>query len=1039
MKYKITIRIIILLALLVPVFGGVRLEAQTTKILKGVVRDEYGKPLINVVVYAPDEENRTMTGSDGQYALMAQDDVSSLIFSCIGYQDKKVKILNADQPVNVTLDTDENNLNELIRLGYSSQRRGELSGAVSTVAGEELKKSPVANLAMTFEGRLPGLFTHETASELSRASTDLFVRGVCANRANGPLVIIDGIVCSYKSNQSLEYISPEEIESVTLLKDASTEALYGIQGANGVVVITTKRGTPGKLKVNVRIDESLQQMTTKPAFINSAEYAQLRNEAARNDGKGQNYFFSDDQIGKYRSGNDRNLYPNTNWYNLFLKEFAQMQRVGIDLSGGNEKVRYFTNINTMHQGSQFKTDQSEYDTKPNFTWINFRSNVESKINDYLGAYLHLSGNIKRERVPGNGTFSQALYSSIFYMPSTIYGPVTPTAVDPETGDISGNQVITTSLVSNPTYGMLNRAGYTRHTVTNIYAQFGLNLDMKFLTPGLKASGVIAYQTNSVNSLYTTQDYERWVRTDDLDTLAFVTKGSNTNTTLSYSKGSSYYYHLTYQGMMNYERSFGLHEVTGMAYAFYDNLSKVDTGSPENLPYNRFSSGVEATYGYARKYLLKLDAGYSGSGQYARSHRYTLTPAVSGAWVISKEDFMKEIRGIDYLKVRASYGKTANDQDNKGRFIYLDNVTFNSGGPIGDLRFIIDENQTGNPNYEAEIVKKQNYGIDLGLFRQLSLSVDLFKEHLGNMVLTPSAYIPSYQGIPLENYPVTNSGAFENKGCEISASWKKSITRNLTANLGGFLMYAKNKELRSLEAVKSEDYAYRKRAEGYSYGQSWGYLVDYGNGNGFFNSQSEIDNSGLTYSFGTPRVGDLKYQDLNNDQTIDEKDQAPIGKGSIPRYYYGFSGGFTYKSFDFSFLFQGVGQWSSVYSGIGVYETSYDGVFGSLHKNAWTEERYSNGEKITAPALSLTKSVSHESNDYYEYNRAYLRLKNVEISYTLPKRIYKSLSASEVRFILSGQNLLTWDKMKSNDFGPEAESYDAIPVYRVYNAGVSIRF
>ncbi len=1038
MRHKIIIKTFIQ-ALLIFIFIGVSQGANDKlPFVKGVVSDVLGKPLAGVVVSTQNGNSRTLTQPDGTYALVIDDASKSLVFSCIGYSDKVVKIGNAMQ-VDVILNLIEDSEDEIIQLGYSSQRKSEMSGAVSTVTGEELEKSPVANLPMTFAGRLPGLFTRETSSELGRANTDLYVRGVCANRAKGPLVIIDGIVCAHNSNQSLEYISPSEIESVTVLKDASTEALYGIQGANGVIVVTTKRGSLGKLNVKVRVDESLQQMTTQPAFISSAEYAQLRNQAAFNDGKGPNYFFTDQQVEKYRSGEQPDLYPNTNWYDTFLRNFAQMQRVGVDLSGGSNWVRYFTNVNVMHQKSQFKTDQPDYDTSPNFDWANFRSNVDAKINDYLSAYLQLSGNIKRERVPGGGTFSQTLYSSLFNMPSTVYGPVTPTVIDPETGAVSGNQVVTTSLVGDPTYGMLNRSGYTRHTVTNIYSQFGLNLDMSFLASGLKASGVVAYQTNSVNSLTTTQDYERWMRTDDDETLSFVKKGSNNNTTLSYGKGSSYYYHITYKGMMDYQRTFGQHAVTAMAYMFYQNLSKEDNGSPWCLPYNRMSSGAEATYAYNKKYMLKFDVGYSGSEKYARGHRYTWTPAVSGAWVISKERFMKNVEWVDNLKVRASYGKTANDQDNQNRFAYLDNVTFSGGGPIGALQYKITENQVGNPNYVSENTVKQNYGLDLGLLNQFSLSVDIFNERLDNMIVNPSSYIPTYQGIPLGNYPITNAGIYENKGYEVTADYKKELTKDFSIRMGGYITYAKNKEIKSLEALKSEDYAYRKRSEGYSYGQAWGYLVDYRNGNGFYNFQGEVDASELTYSFGIPRVGDLKYQDLNGDHVIDEKDQAPIGTGDMPRYYYGFSGGFRYKSFDLSFLFQGVGKWSSVYGGIGVYETSYDGVYGSLHRNAWTEERWNNGEKITAPALSLTKSVSHEASDYYEYNRAYLRLKNVELSYTLSDRISKALSASEIRLILSGQNLLTWDKMKSNDFGPEANSYDAIPVYRVYNAGISVTF
>ncbi len=1033
---KYIIRIFLIQTFLFWLCLGVVFGTNNKDLIKGNVHNQNGIPLAGVVVRSDDGENRTLTDVNGNYNIAYNSGDESLVFSFIGFESKTVTI-NNNRQVDVELVSEQFTTDNVVQLGYSSQKRDQVTGAVSTVSGEELKKSPVANLSMTFAGRLPGLFTNETYSELGRTNTNLFVRGVNANRATGPLVIIDGIICAYNSNESLEYITPSEIESVTVLKDASTQALYGIQGANGVIVITTKKGELGKLKVNVRFDEAFQQMTTKPDFTGSAEYARLRNEAAYNDGQGLNYFFSDEQIAKYASGEDLDLYPNNNWYNMFLRDFAKMQRLGVDLSGGSEKIKYFTNVNIMHQGSQFKTDQDDYETAPNFDWANFRSNIDAKINNYLSAYLQISGNIKRERVPGGGSFSSDLYSSLFNIPSTVYGPVTPTVVDQETGETSGNEVITTNLVDNPTYGMLNRSGYTRYTVTNIYSQFGLNLDMNFLLPGLKASGIVAYQTNSVNGLLTTQNYERWVRSDDPDNLSFTKKGSNNNTTLAYEKSSSYYYHLTYKGLMDYQKDFGAHSVSAMAYMFYQNLSKADVNSPWCLPYNRVSSGFEATYAYDNRYLLKFDLGYSGSGQYARGSRYISTPAIAGAWVVSNEKFMKDIAWLNYFKLRASYGKTANDIDNQGRFAYLDNVTFGNGGPIGYLRFNIDEKQVGNPNYSPEKDTKQNYGIDATLFGGLSLSFDLFKEHLNNMVVNAAAFIPSYQGVPLSNYPTTNAGEYENKGYEISVEYQKAISDDFSVNLGGNITYAENKEINSMEALKSEDYAYRNRTEGYSYGQKWGYLVDYSNGNGFFNFEEEIAASGLTYS-GTVRPGDLKFQDLNNDKVIDERDQAPIGTGEMPRYYYGISGGLNYKSIDFSFLLQGVGKWSTIHEGIGIYETSYDGVFGSLHRNAWTEQRWLNDEKITAPALSRTNSVSHVASDYYEYNRAYLRLKNVEVSYTFPDKISQKLMASEIRIILSGQNLLTWDKMKSNDFGPEG-TFNSIPVYRVYNAGLSIRF
>ncbi len=1035
MIHKLTINITLLLAFILMFPFWTTVSAQNLSVpINGMVTDVFGNPLAGVEINDESGKIGTSTNMKGEYIITSAG-IEQLIFSYSGYATQKVTVGDKKR-IDVNLKWDAHSKDEIIQLGYTSQFRNDISGSIATISGKELEKSPVANLTQTFAGRLAGLTTQETYSELSRANTNLYIRGLSAARGNGPLVMIDGIIVSYNSNETLDYISANEIESVTILKDASTEALYGIQGANGLIVITTKRGKKGGVQIKTSFDQSFQQGTTKPTFYNSADYAEMRNQAAYNDGLGLNYFFSDKQIANYRSGDNVN-YPNNNWYNKYMKDYALMQRVGVNVTGGNDKIQYYSNVNFMHQGGQFITDQTKYDAGANNIWLNYRSNVDMNLNKYLKAYVRLAGNIKRERT--SGVDNATIYSSLFQIPSTIYGPLTPNVLDPNTGDvITPGQVITTEQVDSPTYGMLNRTGYKRATVTNITSQFGLDLDMSFLTKGLSLSGVLAYQTNAVSILNTTSDYERWLRTSNTDTLLFTKKGAQMNTPLAYGKSALFYYNLTYNGKLSYQRDFGKHKVGGMAYMFYQNLTKADVSSPWLLPYNRVSSGAEATYGYDSKYLLKFDVGYSGSEQYARSVRYIATPAISGAWVVSNEDFMKEMNWLSNLKLRASYGKTANDQSGLARFAYLNNITASIGGPIGYLQYIVNENQVGNPNIQAEVSTKRNYGVDLGLFNAISVSADVFKERMNNMVVSAVSTVPLYQGVPLANYPQTNTGTFENKGFEIAVNYDKVINRDLAITAGAQFSYAKNTVVMVNEALKTADYAYRKWQEGYSYGQEFGYLVDYSNGNGFFNTKTDLTNNKLEYSFGTPRLGDLKYQDLNKDGKIDERDKAPIGHGALPLLTYGISGGVTYKHFELNFLFQGVGKYSSIYGGQGVYETSYDGDFGALHRNAWTQARYDNGGKITYPALSLAQTVNHQPSNFFNYNRSYVRLKNLELTYTLPSSISNAISVGKIKFVLSGQNLITWDNMKSKDFGPEG-SYASFPVYRVYNIGVNVVF
>jgi hypothetical protein len=394
--------------------------------------------------------------------------------------------------------------------------------------------------------------------------------------------------------------------------------------------------------------------------------------------------------------------------------------------------------------------------------------------------------------------------------------------------------------------------------------------------------------------------------------------------------------------------------------------------------------------------------------------------------------------LNLLKLRASYGKTANDQSRLGRYIYLDNISLARGGLLGYLQYIVTENQLANPHLSPEISVKQNYGIDVTLFGGFSVSVDVFRERTDNMVVGGTSITPAYQGIPLDNFPKVNSGIFENKGYEISADYTKALNRNFSFNIGGWLAYSKNKIIQNDESERADDYAYRKWQEGYSVGQEFGYLVDDHNGNGFFNSPQELEQSNLIYEIGTPRVGDLKYYDLNNDGMINDKDKAPLGTGSLPRYTYAFHANVAYWNFDLSILFQGIADYWAINNGTGRTEYAFEGVFSEWHKTAWTAERYAAGEKIDYPALSTQKNANHEANNFFLEDKSYLRLKNLEIGYTFPQQVSKVINADKIRLYVSGQNLLTWHKLKTNEYGPEGD-YLSVPVFRFYNVGLSVKF
>jgi TonB-linked SusC/RagA family outer membrane protein len=626
------------------------------------------------------------------------------------------------------------------------------------------------------------------------------------------------------------------------------------------------------------------------------------------------------------------------------------------------------------------------------------------------------------------------------VPSSQYGPVTPRVEDPETGEVfdEGGGVVVTANTTSPAYARINRVGYTKQSTTNVYAQFALKLDMSFLTEGLNLSGHMAYQTRTFRSLYTAQNFANWIRTSDYSLLEFAPYGTNEDTPLSRSDYTTFYYNLTYKGVLDYKRSFGLHNVSGMAYGLYQNLNTADNASPLFLPYKRIHSGLEAAYNYDNRYFVKFDVSYSGSEQYAKENRFTFVPAVSAAWTLSNEEFMDGMDWLSLLKFRASYGKTANDRSNLGRYSYLDNINITGGGPLGYLLYHIVEIQTANPELMPEISVKQNYGIDMTFLGSLSLSADIFKERMDNMISGGTSITPAYQGIPLANFPKVNSGIFENKGWEIVLDYTKRINRDFSFNVGGWVAYSKSKNIFYDEPELSDDNSYKKHSEGYPVGQQWGYIVDKHNGNGYFNSQQEIDDSHLTYEIGTPRPGDLKYYDLNVDGVINDKDQAPLGFGALPLYTYAFHAEAQYKNFDLSVLFQGIGEYYSIDQNSGRTEYANEGIYGTWHKNAWTPERYAAGESITYPALSTQKNANHEPNSFFLEDKSYLRLKNLMIGYTLPKKIANAIAADNIRLYVNGQNLFTWHHLDTDDYGPEG-TFLSVPVYRIYNIGLSVKF
>lgn len=999
--------------------------------IRGTVLDSDGIPVAGAMVKSSNNGNEAVTDIDGNYEITVTDGSKSLNYNFIGYKTRTISVSKAAENGIVSMGEPSGSLDEIIDLGYYKVTRRELTGAVSVVGGTELAKSPESNLGKTFAGRLPGLTVMEengepglVAQSSSNNGLTMIIRGLTTTNGNKPLIIIDGQI---SPNENYMYITPEEIETVTVLKDASAMAIYGMQGGNGAIVIRTKSGRIGANKVSVYFDEALQQSSKTPYSISAAEYATLRNQAGYNDGLGKFSQFSQEQIDGYSATNHA-----YNPYNDLFNKTMWMTRAGMSLTGGTERLQYYANVNYMHESSPFKAEENkdwEYNPAPGIDRFNFRSNIDVKINSWLSAMMRISGSINRVKTAGSTNAS--VYSALFKLPPTMYGSLS-TVVNDEEGNIvhKGNEVLTVDGVTDPVYGMLNRSGFIEQLKADVLSMGGLNADLSMVTEGLSASAVVAYQLSSNNNQSTLQKYQRWIAVQNGDEVNFQRLGSDENTPLSYAKTRQMYYNLNLSAFANYKRTFGDHYVSSMAYIFYQDLQTESTSGAAILPYKRESMGITATYGFKNRYFIRGDVAYSGSEQFHPDHRWYTTPSVSGTWIASDESFMQGIKPwVSLVKLRLSYGLNDNDQLGDGRMLYADNVDYQG-----------NEFTRGNPLLAPEKIYKTNYGIDLGFFdNDLSVSFDYFRQHCDNVLISSSTLVPSFQGVPLDYYPLVNEGRIKNHGFEVAALYHKAINRDWTVFVGGSFSYNKN-EMVDMKEVIRDGYAYPYAKAGQSIGQKWGYLIDYSNGNGMFNFSDEISGCGLDYSaLGTPRPGDFKYVDLNKDGKIDSKDRAPIGYGDIPRGYYSINGGFAYKNFEVSFLFQGTTKRSITLSGVGAFETENQGVFNDIHMNAWTEDRWNAGEKIDYPALSLSKSTSHNDNDYFIQDGSYLRLKNAEIAYTLPHKISKKAFAEKIRFALNGQNLFTIDHLRSKHIDAEIGKLSAFPTYRVINLGVKVTF
>lgn len=999
-----------------------------------------------------------------------------LIFNYIGYQPQQIE-LNGRTTLQVVMVEDAKALEEVTVVGYTTQRKESVTGAVSTITTKDLVQSPAANINNVLAGRLPGLIANQfSGGEPGVDKSEIFIRGKSTYGDQSPIIIVDGV------ERDMSYLSAEEIETLTILKDAASTAPYGIRGANGVIVVKTKRGQASeKAQLNFKAASGVNMPTKLPKMLGSADYATLYNEAKINDAKRDGLseadiaklnLFTPGAINSFKNavGDNSDGLGYNNDYFKYLFGNALQQEYSLSVRGGNDKARYYILGGYLGQGTNFNhVDLSKHSTSAKFNRYNFRSNIDVDITDRFWVRLDLGARITDRTAPGTSASklvtiatTQPPYLPIITQPND--NPANATFLrDNPGGMLYGDQIYRYNLL-----GELSRSGYHNQRNTNLNGTFALGYKLDMITKGLSVDGSFSYDATTdqwVKRQVPTYSegyreypgYATFVPVAGSDVYmkpgfydgAYKTGNKyNVDQTLGNEFSQSNPSNRTYfQLKVNYANTFKeQHEVAGMLLANRSSQSAYD-GNKAAVDYRYQGVTGQFTYNYKRKYLAEFNFGYNGSENFAKDKRYGFFPAGSVGWVISREEFMQGTKSwLDQLKIRGSYGLVGSDKlIGGGRFGYLQTFGGGDGYDFGIQNFNtnpggLKEGTLANLNLTWEKARKANFGLDATFLRQrLNISADYFHEYRYDILTALSGNdklgFPAVSGTTA---PYLNSGIVTNHGIEIELTWSDHIGKDFQYTLRPNFTFARNKIVFQNEVPRDNPW---RQGTGHRLDENFVYVFDR-----FVKDQAEADmlNSKNYQPWGKLGPGDVVYKDLNGDGRIDDLgDRMIAGNPRSPEIQFGLPITLQYKGFDFSMLFQGALNTSVILKDAAVWDfPQFDqdktGTVKPLHLNRWTPET---AETATYPALHIGQNNNNKNpnSSLFLYDAKYLRLKNLEVGYTLPASIVRKLGLARVRFYAQGQNLFTWDGLKDADVDPEIGNSSGYwyPVLKVYNFGLDI--
>ena len=1043
---------------------------QSNKItVSGTVLDKTtNDPLIGVSVVVKGVANAgTITDMDGKFTLKLPYAEAPLVFSYLGYQPQEI-VPGAKKELTVLLQEDTKALQEVVVVGYTKQRKETMIGSVATITTKDLTQSPTANINNALAGRLPGLIVNQYAGgEPGVDQSELFIRGKATYGNQSAIVIVDGI------ERDMSYLAPDEIETFTILKDASATAAYGIRGANGVIVITTKRGKAAeKATVNLKASIGINQPIGFPEYLGSADYATLYNEARLNDAKmtgadiSSLNLFSQQAIDNFRRAkgdNSDGLGYDWDYYDFAFKPGLQ-EDVSLSIRGGTDKVRYYVLANYFSQGGNYKyANAGEYDSQTKFTRYNFRSNIDININRYLSTRLDLGARITDRNAPGTtaGRLMTICATQPPYLPILVEENAHPQNEEyiqqNSRGMLYGDNIYRYNLL-----GELSRTGYLNEKNTYLNGSFAMNLDMEFLTKGLKAEVMFSYDASEgrwINRKLDTykdgyREYPKYATFMPIEgSDAYMAGGHYTG---AYKTGNKYdidqtigngFSHnasdgRTYiQARLDYNRLFSnRHEVTAMLLANRGNRTVNN-----ELAYHSQGITGRFAYYYNQKYLMEFNFGYNGSENFAPGKRYGFFPAGSIGWVVSEEEFMKKASWIDFLKVRASYGLVGSDNVSS-RFPYLafygSGSGYDFGNNFGTNVGGTSEGNLANANLTWEKARKLNVGIDFTTLNQrLALTIDAFYEYRFDIITDMNSDgIMGYPDIVGKDAALQNLGEVSNRGVDIELSWNDKIGKDFRYYIRPNLTFSRNRLEYKAEVARKNSW---RKETGKRLYENFVYVFDH-----FVADQEEADRlNKIGYQpWGQLIPGDVVYKDLDRNGVIDDEDRTAMGNPRSPELMFGIPFGFQYKNFDFSVLLQGATKSSILLNGAAVFdfpqfEQDKIGRVKKMHLDRWTPETAATA-KYPALHYGTHDNNKNGNSSLFLYDASYLRLKNVEIGYNVSPKLLRKFHVQQARIYVQGLNLLTFDKLGDVDIDPETKSGDGAswyPIQKVFNFGIDITF